>query len=142
MLASHCALCGSTGRFAMGVFQTLSAGNMGQLGAPGTGVPADATPGRATLAPMPRPITVAATNAAATPLCRRFTGVPSRRDGTAPAEGEVTVVTSGYPGSGKAAGSSPISLGNSGVNLPSPQLSPGSLAKAWVSTPAIIVDTR
>ena len=95
MLASHCALCGSTGRFAMGVFQTLSAGNMGQLGAPGTGVPADATPGRATLTPMPRPITVAAANEAATPLCRRFTGVPSRRDGTAPAEGEATVTVNG-----------------------------------------------
>ena len=43
MAASHCALCGSTGRLAMGVFQTLSAGNIGQLGAPGNGVPADAT---------------------------------------------------------------------------------------------------
>ena len=46
MLASHAALCGLTGRFAMGVFQTLSAGNMGQSGAPGTGVPADADTGR------------------------------------------------------------------------------------------------
>ena len=47
MLASHAALCGSTGRLAIGVFQTLSAGNIGQLGAPGTGVPADADVGRA-----------------------------------------------------------------------------------------------
>ena len=41
MLASRSRACGSTGRFAMGGLQTLSAGNMGQLGAPGTGVPAD-----------------------------------------------------------------------------------------------------
>ena len=45
ILASHCVLCGFTGKFAIGVFQTLSAGNMGQLAAPGTGVPADATAG-------------------------------------------------------------------------------------------------
>src|SRR5208282_4912452 len=44
MLASHSALCGATGKFAMGVFQTLSAGKTGQLAAPGTGVPAEATP--------------------------------------------------------------------------------------------------
>src|ERR1700722_16447437 len=31
MLASHCAECGSTGRPVIGVFQTLSAGNAGQL---------------------------------------------------------------------------------------------------------------
>ena len=80
MLASHCALCGSTGRSAMGVFQTLSAGNMGQSGAPGTGVPAEATPGEA--APTPRfrarPMSVAAASAAAIPLRCRFTGIPSR----------------------------------------------------------------
>ena len=42
MLATHVGLCGFTGRFAMGVFQTLSAGKTGQLGAPGKGVPAEA----------------------------------------------------------------------------------------------------
>ena len=34
--ASHAAQCGSTGRLVIGVFQTLSAGNIGQFGAPGT----------------------------------------------------------------------------------------------------------
>ncbi len=75
MLANHWALCESTGRFAMGVFQTLSAGNTGQLGAPGTGVPADATPG-APQSIRPSPMTPAATNANTGPLCRRLTGVP------------------------------------------------------------------
>ena len=42
MLASHAALCESTGRLEMSVFQTLSAGYTGQFGAPGTGVPAAA----------------------------------------------------------------------------------------------------
>ena len=76
----------------MGVFQTLSAGNMGQLGAPGTGVPADATPGDATPAPMlrPRPTTAAATNEAAIPLGCRCTGIPSHNDGTAAAGRRVT----------------------------------------------------
>ena len=75
MLASHAVLCELTGRFAMGVFQTLSAGNIGQLGAPGTGVPGDATPG-ATPIVRPSEITAAATNAAAALLLRRLTGVP------------------------------------------------------------------
>jgi hypothetical protein len=38
MLRSHCALRGFTGSLAMSVFQTLSAGNIGQLAAPGTTV--------------------------------------------------------------------------------------------------------
>ena len=42
MLANHCAECASTGRLAMRVFQTLSAGNIGQPAAPGSGVPAEA----------------------------------------------------------------------------------------------------
>ena len=42
MLASHAALCASTGSDEMSVFQTLSAGNIGQLEAPGSGVPAEA----------------------------------------------------------------------------------------------------
>ena len=42
MLASHWALWTSTGRAEMSVFQMLSAGNMGQFAAPGTGVPASA----------------------------------------------------------------------------------------------------
>jgi hypothetical protein len=42
MLASQAALYGSTGSPEMLVFQTLSAGNIGQFGAPGTGVPAAA----------------------------------------------------------------------------------------------------
>src|ERR1700691_6098666 len=36
MLASHAALCSSTGSLEMLVFHTLLAGNMGQFGAPGT----------------------------------------------------------------------------------------------------------
>jgi hypothetical protein len=43
MLANHAAEWESTGRFVIGVFHTLSAGNMGQFGAPGSGVPAEAT---------------------------------------------------------------------------------------------------
>jgi hypothetical protein len=43
MLCSQAALCPSTGNFEMSVFQMLSAGNMGQLGAPGTFVPPVAT---------------------------------------------------------------------------------------------------
>jgi hypothetical protein len=42
MLAIHSALWGSTGSWEMFVFHTLSAGNIGQLGAPGSGVPAAA----------------------------------------------------------------------------------------------------
>ena len=40
MLASHAALCWSTGSLEIFVFQTLLAGNAGQFGAPGTVVPA------------------------------------------------------------------------------------------------------
>ncbi len=36
MLASHAALCASTGSLEMLVFHTLFAGNIGQFGAPGT----------------------------------------------------------------------------------------------------------
>ena len=39
MLRSQAALCGSTGSLEMSVFQMLSAGNIGQSGAPGTTVP-------------------------------------------------------------------------------------------------------
>src|SRR5579872_2690293 len=38
MLASHAALCASTGNPEMLVFHTLLAGNIGQFGAPGTTV--------------------------------------------------------------------------------------------------------
>ena len=38
MLASHAALCSSTGSLEMLVFHTLLAGNIGQSGAPGTTV--------------------------------------------------------------------------------------------------------
>jgi hypothetical protein len=43
MLRSQAAPCWFTGSFEMSVFQMLSAGNMGQLGAPGTFVPPVAT---------------------------------------------------------------------------------------------------
>ena len=39
MADSHSALYGETGKLLTGVFQTLSAGNTGQLVAPGIGVP-------------------------------------------------------------------------------------------------------
>jgi hypothetical protein len=42
MLAIHVLLWALTGSEVMGVFQTLSAGNIGQLGAPGTVVPVPA----------------------------------------------------------------------------------------------------
>jgi hypothetical protein len=48
MLAVQAALWGSTGNPATSVFQTLSAGNTEQLGAPGSGDPAEAVPGAAT----------------------------------------------------------------------------------------------
>ena len=51
MLAIQAALCGSTGRAEMLVFHTLSEGNIGQSGAPGSGVPAQAVPGVATASP-------------------------------------------------------------------------------------------
>ena len=44
MLANQAALWAFTGRLEMSVFQTLSPGNMGHPGAPGTGVPACAVP--------------------------------------------------------------------------------------------------
>ncbi len=81
MLASHCALIGLTGRFVMGVFQTLSAGNIGQLGAPGTGVPAEATEG-ATPRVSPSHIIPTAAKATGTAVLRRRTGAPSRHDRT------------------------------------------------------------
>ena len=76
MLAIQAALFGSTGRFAMGVFQTLSAGNIGQLGAPGTGVPAEATAG-ATLTVSPSQSIPTARNATGQAMLRRPTGAPS-----------------------------------------------------------------
>ena len=45
------ALCGSTGSCEMLVFHTLSAGNIGQSGAPGSGVPAEAVPGTVSASP-------------------------------------------------------------------------------------------
>jgi hypothetical protein len=53
MLAIHAALWGSTGSWEMLVFHTLSAGNIGQLGAPGNGVPADAGRGAAATSIIP-----------------------------------------------------------------------------------------
>src|SRR5271170_4902703 len=81
MLASHAALWESTGSPVMGVFQTLSAGNIGQLGAPGTGVPADATEGAAPRV-SPRHIIPTAAKATGTAVLRRRTGAPSRHDRT------------------------------------------------------------
>ena len=83
MAASHCELCGSTGRFATGVFQTLSAGKIGQLGAPGDGVPADATPVPPTIV-KPSHSIADVRNATATLCIRRFTMDPfPASDGTA-----------------------------------------------------------
>ena len=76
MLASQAALCGLTGSPATGVFQTLSAGNMGQLGAPGTGVPADAVVG-ATPTVRPSHITAAAKKATGPAVLCRRTNAPS-----------------------------------------------------------------
>src|SRR5580693_7578691 len=73
MLASHVALCGFTGRFAIGVFQTLSDGKMGQLGAPGKGVPAEARTGGPIVTRLCENITVAMHTPAKS--FDRFTGV-------------------------------------------------------------------
>jgi hypothetical protein len=79
MLASQFALCGFTGRLAMGVFQTLSAGNMGQFGAPGSGVPAKAVVGD-TATVGPNHITPAVTKATGPASLRRRTSAPSQRE--------------------------------------------------------------
>ena len=60
----------------MGVFQTLSAGNIGQLGAPGNGVPADATPGAAPPTVRPSHTIAVTTNAIVGLLTRRLTAEP------------------------------------------------------------------
>src|SRR5438309_11114568 len=52
MLRSQAALCESAGSLEMSVFQMLFAGNTGQLGAPGTVVPARP----AARKPRPRPV--------------------------------------------------------------------------------------
>src|ERR1700685_192154 len=52
MLASHAALCSSTGSLEMLVFHTLLAGNMGQFGAPGT-TPVDMTGSPGTCGAVP-----------------------------------------------------------------------------------------
>ena len=84
MAASHCALSGLTGKFATGVFNTLSGGNTSQLVAPGNGVPADATPD---MPPIVRPkhsIGVATSAATIGLFIRRLTNEPSCVDGSAP----------------------------------------------------------
>ena len=88
MLASHSALWGSTGRSAMGVFQTLSAGNIGQLGAPGRGVPAEATPGPPAAVRPSHSMAVAA-NATAHILIRRLTVSPPTSTVARPAHSQL-----------------------------------------------------
>src|ERR1700677_4206332 len=78
MLAIQAALWGFRGRLAMGVFQTLSAGNMGQFGAPGTGVPAEAVVGD-TATVRPSHISAAVTKATGPANLRRRTSAPSLR---------------------------------------------------------------
>ncbi len=89
MAANHCALCGSTGRFAIGVFQTLSAGNTGQLGAPGTGVLANAA---RDVAPITgnKHSTPVTTNAVVSLLIRRLTGAPPLPPPTVPNPWQLT----------------------------------------------------
>jgi hypothetical protein len=77
MLDIQAALFGLTGKPATGVFQTLSAGNMGQLGAPGTGVPADADEGETPTA-MPSHMAPAAMHATGPAiLCRTSNPLPA-----------------------------------------------------------------
>ena len=161
MLASHAALLGSTGKSAMAVFHTLSAGNIGQLGAPGTGVPAEAVVGDTPTA-RPSHITPAATNATGPAILCRRTNAPSLRAATVPDTGlvagqgqrtdnandeaesvvarPVSVSDARYYG-GNTAGRSRMRRAKVGVNRPSPQGRSGSLAIAWLSTPTISVDT-
>ena len=47
-----------------------------------------------------------------------------------------------YSSGGKAAGNRRIRVGNIGVKRPSPHGRSGSLAKAWLSTPTMSVETR
>src|SRR5271156_3273081 len=89
MLAIQAALCAFTGRLAIGVFQTLSAGNMGQSGAPGTGVPAEAVVGD-TATVRPSHITPAVTKATGPANLRRRTSAPSLRKKTVPDPGRAT----------------------------------------------------
>jgi len=64
MPASHAALWASTGRPEMSAFRTSSEGNIGQLGAPGTEVPAAAGP-TAVIGASPTPA-MSVTNTTAT----------------------------------------------------------------------------
>ncbi|HEY5384546.1 MAG TPA: hypothetical protein VIJ56_04865 [Acidimicrobiales bacterium] len=77
MLDNQAALLELTGNPAMGVFHTLSVGNTGQLGAPGTGVPADAVEGETPTA-KPNHITPAAMNATGPAILCRRTSAPSQ----------------------------------------------------------------
>ena len=88
MLRSQAALCASAGSLEMSVFQTLFAGNMGQLGAPGTVVPA----GLAVRRPGPRPARGAAGAAGAAPTAGAERAADARRADTVPAAeaGEMT----------------------------------------------------
>jgi hypothetical protein len=69
MLASHAALCELTGSWEILVFHTLSAGNIGQFGAPGTVV---AVTGAAVVADV-----AAATGTAAVAGAAAVTGAPA-----------------------------------------------------------------
>ena len=76
MLASHWALWTSTGSDEMSVFQMLSEGNIGQPGAPGTGVPARAGPASTPTVKEETTPTARATRAEEASAARR----PVRRD--------------------------------------------------------------
>ena len=157
MLASQAPRCRVDRQPATGVFQTLSAGNIGQLGAPGTGC--RRTRSRARLRPRgpatsrrpPRKPTGPA-------VLRRRTNAPSlpqrpyptagRLDGRrskATTDGQLPMTTSRWPvdagarreptsagrrghASGNAAGSRRMRRGKVEVNRPSPQGRSGSLA--------------
>jgi hypothetical protein len=90
MLDIQAALFALTGKPATGVFQTLSAGNMGQAGAPGTGVPADAVVDEMPTV-RPSPITPAVMNATSPAMLCRRTSAPSLPQRRYPTRGVAAV---------------------------------------------------
>jgi hypothetical protein len=96
MLASQAALCLFTGSLEMLVFQMLSAGNMGQWGAPGTGVVSAGTGPELVLTDRAscRPAAGAAAHPATAAVATRVSAMGRIRPLLSHPLGEVTVASS------------------------------------------------
>jgi hypothetical protein len=96
MLASQAELCLFTGSLEMFVFQTLFAGNMGQLGAPGTGVVRAGTRPELVLADRAscRPVAGTAAHPATVAVATRVSAMGRIRPLFSHSLGEVTVASS------------------------------------------------